>query len=251
MDVFAFRDLLVGDYKRFTRSFTRIRSADIRDCVDEEYRAGRFWPAPLIALNSSFVTGGEIGDLVDQGVLHPECLKIFRIGKTAEGAIGVPLTLHKHQEEAIRIAKRGESYVLTTGTGSGKSLSYFVPIVDHVLRERAAGRASGITAIVVYPLNALCNSQMEELEKFLRVGYGPGSAPVRFARYTGQEKDEERKAIAANPPDIILTNYVMAELLLTRHTDTDRAIVEHAQHVAHRIGELEIAAERAIELRQH
>ena len=54
---------------------------------------------------------------------------------------------------------------LTTGTGSGKSLAYIVPIVDRVLRE---GSGKGVQAIVVYPMNALANSQVEELSKFLR-----------------------------------------------------------------------------------
>ena len=51
-----------------------------------------------------------------------------------------------------------------------------------------------------------------ELRKFLTHGY----EPVTFARYTGQESDEERQRILANPPDILLTNCVMLELLLTR-----------------------------------
>ncbi len=48
MDVFAFRDELVADYERFSRSFTTIRSDDIRQTVDGAYAGGRFWPAPLI-----------------------------------------------------------------------------------------------------------------------------------------------------------------------------------------------------------
>jgi ATP-dependent helicase YprA (DUF1998 family) len=103
--------------------------------------------------------------------------------------------------------------VRTTGTGSGKSLAYIVPIVDHVLR-RGGGR--GIQAVIVYPMNALANSQYGELEKFLRLGYPDGQGPIRFDKYTGQETDEQRQAIIANPPDILLTNYVMLELLLTR-----------------------------------
>ena len=140
----------------------------------------------MVQLNPAFVPGGEIGQLVAEGLLHPECERIFRVGKTADGAPGKPLLLHKHQDDAIRIAKRRELYVLTTGTGSGKSLSYFIPIIDDVLRRRAAGR-KGISAIVVYPMNALCNSQMDELERFLRFGYAKAAEPVRFARYTGQE----------------------------------------------------------------
>src|SRR5450756_1006296 len=126
------------------------------------------------------------------------------------------MQLHRHQSEAIRTAGSGRNYVLTTGTGSGKSLAYIVPIVDRVLR---LGSGKGIKAIVVYPMNALANSQVKELEKFLKLGYPEGQEPVRFARYTGQETDEQRQAIMANPPDILLTNYVMLELILTRPRD--------------------------------
>ena len=183
----------------------------------------------MVQLNPAFVPGGEIGQLVAEGLLHPECERIFRVGKTADGAPGRAILLHKHQDDAIRIARRRESYVLTTGTGSGKSLSYFIPIIDDVLRRRAAGELKGISAIVVYPMNALCNSQMDELERFLRFGYPKGADRVRFARYTGQEKTDERLALAANPPDILLTNYVMLELILTRHSAPDPQLIEQAQ----------------------
>jgi ATP-dependent helicase YprA (DUF1998 family) len=60
-------------------------------------------------------------------------------------------------------------------------------------------------------MNALANSQRHELEKFLTYGFGRGRELVTFARYTGQESDEERQTILANPPDILVTNYVMLE----------------------------------------
>ena len=53
-----------------------------------------------------------------------------------------------------------------------------------------------------------------------------GKPPVTFARYTGQESDEEKQAIIGAPPDILLTNYVMLELILTR--PRDRALLESA-----------------------
>lgn len=56
--------------------------------------------------------------------LHLECGRIFRAGKSAVSA-GVSLTLIKHQKVAIGFAQSGESYVLTTGTGSGKSSALF------------------------------------------------------------------------------------------------------------------------------
>src|SRR5688572_17213784 len=98
MDVFTFRDTLVAEYQRFTRSFVTIRAADIEAHVDREYAAERFWPAPMVQLNPAFVPGGDIGTFVAEGLLHPECERIFRVGKTEDGAPGRPLTLHKHQE---------------------------------------------------------------------------------------------------------------------------------------------------------
>jgi len=224
LDVFDLRSRLVEDYARYTRSFIKIADPAIRAKVDTELEAGVFWPEPLLQLNPTFRPGGTIDDLVSEGTLNPECAKIFRIGKTDSDLTGEQLILHTHQTEAIKKAKEDKSYVLTSGTGSGKSLTYIVPIVDHVLRN---GSGKGIQAIVVYPMNALANSQDEELKKFLEKGYGEGKSPVRFARYTGQEKGDVREEIRSNPPDILLTNYMMLELMLTRRED--RELVRAAQ----------------------
>jgi ATP-dependent helicase YprA (DUF1998 family)/very-short-patch-repair endonuclease len=224
MDVFDLRKRLVDDYASYTRSFIKIADPIIRHKVDTELDAGAFWPEPLLQLNPTFRAGGTIDDLVADGTLHTECARIFRIDKSEQDHTGKQFLLHTHQAQAIRKAKEGKSYVLTSGTGSGKSLTYIVPIVDHVLK-RGSGR--GVQAIVVYPMNALANSQDEELGKFLKQGYPEGKPPVRFARYTGQEKGPERDAIRSNPPDILLTNYMMLELLLTR--SEDRELVRAAQ----------------------
>jgi ATP-dependent helicase YprA (DUF1998 family) len=185
MDVFDLRNRLVGDYASYTRSFIKIADARVSAKVESELNAGAFWPEPLLQLNPTFLPGGTIDDLVTDRTLDRECAKIFRIDKSDSDPTGKQLFLHAHQREAILKAKEGKSYMLTSGTGSGKSLTYIVPIVDHVLRT---GSGRGIKAIVVYPMNALANSQEEELKKFLEKGYPAGKSPVRFKRYTGQEK---------------------------------------------------------------
>ena len=218
MDVFDLRNRLVEDYARYTSSFIKIADPRIKEMVETQLADGAFWPEPLLQLNPTFKPGGTIDDLVKEGVLHPECSKIFKLDKSDSDPTGKPLFLHAHQREAILKAKENKSYVLTSGTGSGKSLTYIIPIVDHVLRH---GSGRGIQAIVVYPMNALANSQEEELGKFLHRGYPEGKPPVRFALYTGQEKGEKREDIRNNPPDILLTNYMMLELMLTRWEDSD------------------------------
>jgi len=212
MDVFDLRDQLIEDYSRFVRSFINIRDERIADYVDRELQDGALWPEPLIQLNPAFEPGETVGELVSSGVIHSECGRIFRI-KDAPNEQGRPLRLHRHQADAIKVAVEGRDYVLTTGTGSGKSLAYIIPAVNHVLRN---GPGRGIQAIIVYPMNALANSQVGELEKFVNFGYPNQRGPVTFRRYTGQESDDEKNEIVANPPDILLTNYVMLELILTR-----------------------------------
>ena len=223
MDVFHLRNRLVEDYASYTRSFIKIADERMHEKVETALADGALWPEPLLQLNPTFLPGGTIDQLVDDRTLHPECKRIFRFDKS-DSDTGKEVLLHAHQTEAIRKAKENQSYVLTSGTGSGKSLTYIIPIVDHIL-HRSSGR--GIQAIVVYPMNALANSQEDELRKFLVKGYPENQSPVRFARYTGQEKGKERESIRSNPPDILLTNYMMLELLLTR--SEDRELIRAAQ----------------------
>ncbi|NEE01152.1 DEAD/DEAH box helicase [Phytoactinopolyspora halotolerans] len=212
MDAFRVHDRLIKDYAAFSEGFVEIHDERIRAKVVEETARGAQWPPPHLALNPAFQPGGSVDELVAHGILHEECGRVFRVKEDVADTGARPITLHQHQRDAVDVARTGASYVLTTGTGSGKSLAYIVPIVDAVLRE---GSGRGVRAIVVYPMNALANSQREELAKFLSHGY-PAGPPVTFARYTGQESDEERRRILADPPDILLTNYVMLELVLTR-----------------------------------
>lgn len=227
MDVFEFRNKLVGDYRDFTRSFIQPKADDIRAFLDAEYDGGRYWPSPLIQINPSYVTTGTVDSLASEGVLHPTTAAVFRFGKSPTST-GVPATLYKHQREAIDCCQRHEPYVLTTGTGSGKSLSYFIPMVDAIIREKQSDPTPRIRAIVIYPMNALANSQKEELEKFLS-DFSDDARPVTYARYTGQEGQDERDKIMQSPPDIILTNYMMLELLMTRQNERDKAVIRHSR----------------------
>ncbi|SNT48758.1 ATP-dependent helicase YprA, contains C-terminal metal-binding DUF1998 domain [Streptosporangium subroseum] len=213
MDVFQVHERLIADYDEFTTSLVSVRDPRIAAYLQDEREARVRWPHPWVSLNPSFASGGTITELIAQGVLHPACEQYFR-PKSDENDPGTrTITLHQHQREAVEAARDGRSYVLTTGTGSGKSLAYMVPIVDSILRDPAPGR---VKAIVVYPMNALANSQLEELTRYLQWGLPKGSRQVSFERYTGQEGEEQRARILARKPDILLTNYVMLEYLLTR-----------------------------------
>ena len=225
-NVFDFRNELVAGYSSFSRSFSKIAASDISKKVEAEYADGRYWPEPLIQINPNYRRGKTVQELVAQGALHSACSELFK-AKKPEGT-PVDLFLYAHQMEALAKASQRKSYVVTTGTGSGKSLSFFIPIIDRILKAKQENPKARTSAIVIYPMNALANSQLEELDKFLH-GYASGHQPFTVARYTGQESSAERERIKNNPPDILLTNFMMLELILTRYEEIDRGVVDNCQ----------------------
>lgn len=202
LDVFALREQVVTEYQKYVCSFVRVLDERIRDYIDRRLDEGALWPEAVLQLNPAFEMDRTLGELAGEGVLKPETARFF----------GGGLRLFRHQRRAIDLALRGESYVVTTGTGSGKSLTYLAPIYDAVLGNEPERRT--VRALLIYPMNALINSQLDALKQFQRENF-PGS-PVRFDRFTGQERREDRERILAEPPHILLTNYVMAEYMLLR-----------------------------------
>lgn len=221
-DIFQFHHDVIDRYKEFSEGFAKIASKDIREYADQIFREeNKYTPPPLIQLNMNYSPGKTIGQMVADGSLHPLCKDIFRSNAYPE------FRLHLHQQQAITLASKRQNYIVTTGTGSGKSLTFFIPIIDDILKAKDRNPSPRIRAIIIYPMNALANSQMEEVNKFLE---NLESSPITVGRYTGQESREERCKYANTPPDILLTNYMMLEYLLTRgNKDTDRKIVEAAQ----------------------
>jgi superfamily II DNA/RNA helicase len=204
LDIFNFRNEVIGDYRRYIESFLKIRDRKVREFVNTELDKGQLWTDPLVQLNPNYKKGATAKELVQQQILHPDCENYFCKQD------GSPFTFHYHQKQAFETAQRQEPYVVTTGTGSGKSMTYVVPIFDDLLRHPDI---SGVRAILVYPMNALINSQKEELDKFLRQ---VSHTHIRVEQYTGQENLTKKTEIQNNPPHILLTNYVMLELMLSR-----------------------------------
>ncbi|WP_375477021.1 DEAD/DEAH box helicase [uncultured Nostoc sp.] len=158
LDIFNFRNEVIGDYRRYIESFLKIRDEKVKAFVDNELEKGQLWTDPLVQLNPKYRPGASVTTLVQQRILHPDCTRYF-------SQDGKPFTFHYHQKQAFETAQRQEPYVVTTGTGSGKSLTYVVPIIDDLLHHP---EIKGVRAILVYPMNALINSQEEELRKFLK-----------------------------------------------------------------------------------
>ena len=212
MEIFKLHADIMGDYTSYIESFVNIQDEDISTAVEHELSSGKLWPDPLIQFNPSFENYGDIADLANDGTLRPEFKSIFK-----------GYSLYRHQVDAIKLGVQGRDFVVTSGTGSGKSLTYIGSVFNHLLANKNSLRP-GIKAVIVYPMNALINSQTEEINRYAE-NYKKDTGldfPITYGQYTGQEDEAVRKKWRDNPPDILLTNYMMLELLLSR--DSDRSI---------------------------
>ncbi|MFE3797530.1 DEAD/DEAH box helicase [Nocardia tengchongensis] len=133
---------------------------------------------------------------------------------------------HLHQAQAWQrlstLGKNAEPSLITTGTGSGKTESFLIPVLDHCQRERATGH-HGVKAVFLYPMNALATDQAQRINELLTP---TGMEQVTAALYIGdtpevgyQKVMTVRSEIRRNPPDILITNYKMLDLLLQRADD--------------------------------
>lgn len=163
MSIFDLHAHVLADYRDFVRSFFTIADDRARQYVEQALIAeARLWPDFLLQVSPSYARAATVDNLAAQGVLHEETARIFRT------LAGTPFHLYQHQIEALEKAHSEKSYVVTSGTGSGKSLTYFLPIVDNLMRQPATG--DRVTALVIYPMNALVNSQLQAL-KTLKESY--------------------------------------------------------------------------------
>lgn len=206
MDILNLYDNLKDSYKSYLESFVTIKDKRIEDTVHEAIREEQLWPEALIQFNPNYKMGVDVKTMIESGLpIHPQ-LELFFSN-----------TFYLHQQEAIELGCQDREFIVTSGTGSGKSRTFMATIFNHVLHHTKECKDKTI-AIIVYPMNALINSQCGELERYQK-SYEEKSGktcPFTFGKYTGQENDQIRERIRQNPPNIILTNYMMLELLMTR-----------------------------------
>ncbi|WP_254534032.1 DEAD/DEAH box helicase [Natrinema gelatinilyticum] len=225
-------------YRSYVETFQQFENETIEDWVTQRIDRGSvLWKEPYVQLNQRFEEGQPLESFVEEDLLHEGVLDVF----TADE--GKPIQPYMHQAEAVRSVVDGNNTIVATGTGSGKSFAFGMPIVSHCLDAHERGE-DGIKAVIVYPMNALANSQYEDFSERLD---GTG---LRLALYTGDtpyNPDEgrefikqsmgrdtpydcevlSREEIREDPPDILMTNYAMLELILTRLEDKQLFPEEH------------------------
>lgn len=203
---------------------------------------------PYVEIKDSFKSGKSINDLIQKGVLSPLFRDLEKAktenGKTYPHKLPLDRPLYAHQEKAIRKIVSGKNVVVSTGTGSGKTHCFLIPVINELLREKEQGALdAGVRAIFIYPMNALANDQIKGLREIL-MEY----PDIRFGVYNGGTEEEEkpaiqlykamysnekydklktplcnealsRKEMKQNPPHILFTNYAMLEHMLLRPGD--------------------------------
>lgn len=227
-------------YRRYLKTIFAIDDPVYNRQFQEQLENRRTLVAgPYLDVSDSFVKGKSIEELIEEGVIAESFRKIH-----------MPLTrpLYKHQEIALRKAEAGENLIVSTGTGSGKTECFLIPILNELMKEQESGTLSqGVRALLVYPMNALANDQIERLRELLA-----DCPQITFGSYTGQTKNKfdealadykelnggsvplpneliSRQQIKENIPHILVTNYAMLEYLMVRPGDNVFFSEEHSE----------------------
>jgi len=244
VDVVATSARLGATYRRYLRSLLPVRepalAAALRAAIDGSPLLTK---GPILEATPPYRTGASLRDLIGDRVLDPAFARL--------GGPALPLDrpLYLHQEQAIRKAAAGRNLVVATGTGSGKTECFLLPVLSQLVAEHAAGvLGPGVRALLLYPMNALANDQVRRLRQVLA-----GFPQITFGRYTGDTPERasegaslfeqlnpgearlpgellSRQEMRDSPPHLLLTNYAMLEYLLLRPADIELFEGKHGGH---------------------
>lgn len=146
---------------------------------------------PYISLSRTFQQGASLEQLVKEGVLHAHIRQLSPYPAA-----------YRHQEQAFRAIHAGQPTLVATGTGSGKTESFLFPIISHCLKLRDEGATAGVTAVIVYPMNALAEDQLQRMRALLA---GTG---VTFGMYVGKTPQKESDVVGVRlPPGSTAADY--------------------------------------------
>lgn len=214
----SFRRYILSTFKTSSDTYNQ----QLRDILSDDGAIAR---GPYLQISHCYPTGDTVEGLISEGVLSEGFRNLdYQSFKSFK--------LYEHQESAIRKVRAGRNIVVSTGTGSGKTECFLIPILDALMREKVAGTlGSGVRVMLLYPLNALANDQLERMRDILS-----GYPDITFGTFTGETRDTkadadaedggliqrsdnevyDRATFRKNPPNILITNYAMLEHLLIK-----------------------------------
>lgn len=237
---------IANKYRRYLKTMFDIKDEEYKKIFEARLEESKsFEKGPYLDVTNSFAKGRSLPQLIEEGIVSKDFEKIKRL-------YNIP-NLHYHQEEALLKAINGENLIVSTGTGSGKTECFLLPLINELMREKENGTLSdGVRALIIYPMNALANDQIDRLRKTF-IEY----PDITFGCYTGQTKKHEkthskskekgaidqyielngkriddvrlqkplpnerlsRDSMKERPPHILITNYAMLEYLMLRPED--------------------------------
>jgi DEAD/DEAH box helicase domain-containing protein len=200
----------------------------------QDITRGALFGDPAVEGAAGFVSSGVRPSELAGELLHPKLVEALTWGSPGED-YRFDHPAYAHQLEAWRLlgGSRRDSVLVSSGTGSGKTECFLVPLLDDLAREaEREGPLVGVRAIMLYPLNALIASQQERLRRWTK----PFAGQIRFALYNGQMLDKRKHArdraeeevpeqvlyrttLRQSPPPILVTNNTMLEYLTIRRED--------------------------------
>jgi len=212
----------------FTANFIADSERGLREQFLRELDGSNvFSREPLLSAIPSYEGDLSIRALLERGeppYLHGSLRQLGTSG------LDIDRPLYSHQVASVRLVQSGRNVIVATGTGSGKTECFLLPLLD----DAARNPGPGVRAIVVYPMNALANDQLDRMRELLR-----NISAITFGRYTGDTAEDERELseeerstrlpneritreeIRSRPPHILLTNFAMLEYLLLRPRDAE------------------------------
>lgn len=233
MDPIKTTEYINEKYKEYISSILSVKDERLKEKAFKKISEGnKFIKGPYLEITPEFEKGRSINNLIEDNILSKDFKYLNHEFKNDR-------LLYKHQEVAInKVCKEKKNIIVATGTGSGKTECFLIPIINELMKENEEGKLnSGVRALLLYPMNALANDQIKRLRKALKEYQN-----ITFGRYTGETPEKYnialesfkkqnngetptknelicREQMRANPPHILLTNYAMLEYLLLRPED--------------------------------
>lgn len=206
-----------------------------------DVRAGALVREPVIEGAAGFQLADRSFAALSGTLLHPKVVEAISGGhEDREHRFPPNAKPYLHQIQSWEILKQPEpqSVLVSSGTGSGKTECFLLPLLDDLVREaEREGRLSGVRALALYPLNALIASQQERLSAWTK----PFGGQIRFGLYNGMTQNSVRAneqaeypeqvlgrdTLRKDPPPILVTNVTMLEYMTIRKID--RPLLENSQ----------------------
>ena len=228
IDILAFEQDLRRTYERYiyTANLISDQEPELQDTFFKRISEGfNIFNGPYVHCTPCYREGFSLKDLIEG---RGEIRLSPRLEAIPQKEFDPSRPLYSHQVESVRILQGGRNLVVATGTGSGKTECFLIPMLDHILKNPGPG----LRAIIVYPMNALADDQLGRLRKLL-----VALPEITFGRYTGDTPEAvdasqrpaevmaneryTRREIRSNPPHVLLTNFAMLEYLMLRPRDSD------------------------------